>query len=57
MAGAQVRLKELETRVTWLERTVRELRGNRQLTSVREDETEGLSERERKRLSSTKCKI
>lgn len=45
MAGAQVRLQELETRVTWLERTVHELRGGGRLTPVRE-KTQGLSERD-----------
>lgn len=46
MVGAQVRLQKLETRVTWLEQTVQELRGNQRLTMVREDEAESLSERE-----------
>ncbi|RLC93861.1 MAG: hypothetical protein DRI77_11475 [Chloroflexi bacterium] len=46
MAVAHARLEELEARVTWLERTVQELRGGGRMAPARE-KTNGLSERER----------
>lgn len=49
MAMAEVELRKLETRVTWLEQAVRELRGDdRQPTPVSEERvTEAPPERER----------
>lgn len=49
MAVAQVKLKELETRVAWLERAIRDMRGDRQPVPVsdeKKEEQEKLSERE-----------
>lgn len=47
MATVEVELRELQTRVTWLEQAVQELRDSGRPTLVGEEELEGLSERER----------
>jgi len=44
MAVAQIELRGLETRVTWLERTVQELRGERQHAPARKKK--GISEQD-----------
>lgn len=46
MVVAQVKLKELETRVAWLEQVVRDLRGDKQPVPVSDKKKEKLSERE-----------
>ncbi len=47
MATVKVKLRELETRVGWLERAVREMRDSRPATPAREEGTKSVSERER----------
>ncbi|MEA3341471.1 MAG: hypothetical protein U9R15_16025 [Chloroflexota bacterium] len=46
MAEARVRLRKLETWVTWLEQAVQKLRGSERAAPARE-KTDELSERER----------
>jgi hypothetical protein len=47
MAMVEVELRELETRVTWLEQAIRELRGDGgRAVLVSDEEMESLSERE-----------
>ena len=47
MKAVATKLRELETRVTWLERAVQDLRDAEQPAPIDQEEVEGLSERER----------
>lgn len=46
MTAVATQLRELETRVTWLERAVQNLRDAEQPEPIDQEEVEGLSERE-----------